>query len=590
MSIVISTLSASAYGNEVIVTFQVNVPGILPPLSNVYISSSRNGWSPGSPVWKMRQTGQHSFRLDIDLPEGKELQYRYTLGDPECNEAEPGGKTKQNRVFVAQEGLVRTDTVAEWTMRSVNVGHWLAADVYYFQYQWLRERWGASPLESMDASNPVRNLRSVAQLDSVVKAAQREWRNIAETQYGGVAPNILSSNYQGILSVAQQRAMLPVLQDYLVENYMVPALIREYPELRSSPSKENVPMLITPLFTLQFALRMSLWGASDSIPSPDVPDLSSLAAHRMEQWKQLYAIVEDWSALIEHYLSDSSRAGERGQSSLISINLMLAYLRPCWQIQQLLNNHRLNEAVEALRNLTVGGTEGVPASEIEMTATAVFRECVRKKMTAEALDIADFIAAQRRSQFPLDPQGISYLKQFYLEADPVQGEVRYNLACARYKSTKPVSPPRETNARPLLSGKFLDVVTGDTLDLASLRGKIVVMDFWTTWCGPCAAQIPILKNYVKSIESKPDVTFISVVCDLTTISRGKGFISKFVAAQGINYTVLIDPTEEPLNRRFNIQWYPSTLVIGRDGQISLKPQGSDGWSKVRECVMALQSR
>jgi thiol-disulfide isomerase/thioredoxin len=475
-------------------------------------------------------------------------------------------------------------------MRSVNVGHWLPTDVYYFQNQWLRERWGVSALESMDANNPVRNLSSVAQLDSVVKAAQREWRNIAETEYGDVAPDILSSNYQGILSVPQQRAMLPVLQDYLVENYMVPALIREYPGLRSSPSTKNVPMLITPLFTLQFALRMSLWGARDSILSPDVPDLSSLAAHRTEQWRQLYAIVEDWSALIEHYLSDSSLTGEKEQSSLISINLMLAYLRPCWQIQQLLNNHRLSEAVGVLRNLSVGGTEGVPASEIMMTASAVFRECVREKMSTEALDVADIIAAQQSSQFPPNPQGISSLKHFYLDADPVHGEVRYNLACARYKSTKPTSPRRETIARPLLSGRFLDVVTGDTLDLASLRGKIVVMDFWATWCGPCAAQIPILKNYARSIKSIPNVAFISVVCDLTTWNRGKGFISKFVAAQGINYTVLIDPTEDPLNRRFNIQWYPSSLVIGPNGQISLKPQGSEGWSKVPECVMALQSR
>ena len=588
--ILISTVTVCAYGNDVNVTFQVTVPGTLSPLSDTYISSSRNGWSPSSPVWKMQKTGENSFRLVIDLPEGQDLAYHYTLGDAECIEAEPGGETKQNREFVVHEGLVRTDTVARWTMESVNAGHWLLADVYHFQNLWLRDRWGESPLESMDAANPLRNLRSAAQLDSVVRSAQEEWRRIAESEYGGVAPDLLSAFFEGVLAASQERAIAPSLWEDLVENYMVPALIREYPALRLSPSKEKVWLLTTPLITLQFMLQMRSWAALDSTLSFDVPALSSQASHRREQWRQVSKIAEDWTTLIEYYLSDSSLADENEQSGLISLKLMNAYLTPCWKIQEALDDDNIAAAVSSLKVLATGGWVNVPPHEIKQTASLVLRECLRRKMSAEALDVADIIAAQQGSQYLPNQDGISYLKQSYLDADPVLGEARYNLALSRYNTAKPAAFPRETPSRPLLSGRFLDLVTGDSLDLASLRGKIVVMEFWATWCGPCVSQIPILKNYAMSLKSKPNVAFISVVCDQTTIDRGKAFISKFVAAQGINYTVLLDPTQDPLNRRFNIQWYPSTLVIGRDGQISLKPQGSESWSKVQEHVIALQSR
>jgi thiol-disulfide isomerase/thioredoxin len=538
----------------------------------------------------MRQNGPLSYRLDIRIPQGEKLEYHFTLGDPECLEAEEGGHSQPHRFFVAKEGLVRTDPVAEWTMQSVNVGRWLPADVYHFQDQWLRDRWSETPLESMDAANPLRNLRGVAQLDSVVEAAQEEWRNISETKYGGVAPNILSAYYFGLLRAPQENTMAPTLLNDLVENYMAPALIREYPDLKSSPSKNKVRMLATPLITLQFMLQMRSLATADSTLSFDVPELASLANHRREQWRRLSVIAEDWSTLIEDYLSDSSLVGEKDQSGLVGLRLMIDYLKPCWRIQEELIDNNVAEAIASLRNLSVSNAGGIPPHEIKETANLVLRECLRRKMSAEALDVADIIATQQGSQFPSNPGGISYLRQSYLEADPIRGEARYNLALSRYRSSKPISPPQEIPSRPLLSGRFLDVVTGDTLDLASLRGKIVVMEFWGTWCGPCVSQIPAVRNYAKSIGSTPDVAFISVVCDLNTINRGNAFISKFVAAQGINYTVLIDPIQDPLNRRFNIQWYPSSLVIGRDGQISLKPQGSAGWNKVQEHVLTLQSR
>jgi cytochrome c biogenesis protein CcmG, thiol:disulfide interchange protein DsbE len=587
---IILSLCPLAYGSDVRVTFHVTVPGVLSPLSTVYVSSSRNGWSARSPVWKMRQAGENAFQLDIDIPDGEKIEYHYTLGDPECVEAARDGKPAQNRVFVARGGVVRRDTVGRWTMESVNAGHWLAADVYNFQYQWLVELWGLSPLESLDASNPLRNLRSVAQLDSVVTSTQREWRKIAEAQYGGVAPELLSACYEGLLKVPQQGALYPMLQDYLVEYYMAPALIREYPELKASPSKQKARMLSTPLITLQFALRMNPFSSPPDTSFTEIPGLSSLAARRQDQWKKLSAIEEDWSGLIEEYLADSSLTGEKEQPGLLALKLIIEYLRPCWKIQEELNKGRTADAVRAVKQMSADGSRSVPAQEIARTARAVFRECVQKNMSADALDVADICAVQQSRLSPQTTAGISYLRSMYLEADSLRGEARYNAAAVSSSIDREASPSLNGVPQPLLTGRFLDLTSGDTLDLATLRGKIVVIDFWTTWCGTCVSQIPFLKKYAGSLRSTPEVAFISVLCDPTTWDRGQTFTRKFVSAQNVNYPVLADHRNDPLNRRLSISWYPSSLVIGRDGAIALTPQGSGTWSKVEECVAALQSR
>ena len=590
VSVAILALFTCAYGNEVTVSFQVIVPGTLSPLSNVYISSSLNGWSPSSPVWKMSQTGQRSFRLDISLAEGQEVEYLYTLGDRQCVETEMGGKPLRNRVIVIKKGLIQIDTVAQWKMQSVNVGRWLPTDVYYFQRKWLIDKLGLTPPASVYVENPVRRLTSVSQLDSLLKAVQTEWRTIAERDYGGVAPELLSALFSNVLVLIEDEALAPVSRDYVLEYYMLPALLREYVDLRSSTAKWKAGLLMYPLITLHHALQFCPLALNDSIPSREIPDLASVPARRMEQWKQMSAIFYELPTLVEQYLSDPSLVDESNQSSLIDLRLTLIYLKPCWQIQDHLVNHRLIEAFNELKKIAVKGKESVPSSEFRSIAYSVFQELARKRMSAEALEVADMLAAHQIRQFPPDPRGIAPLKPLYLDADSVYGEERYNLAIARHSSTQPVSHPSKTVARPLLSGRFLDLVSGDTLDLAALRGKIVVMEFWATWCGSCVSQIPFLKNYAKSLKSNQNTAFISVVCDLTTWDRGEGFISQVVATQGINYVVLVDPTEDPLSRRFSIQWYPSTVVIGRDGQIALKPQDAGDWRKVEQCVATIQSQ
>ncbi|MEO8167239.1 MAG: hypothetical protein ABI623_03270, partial [bacterium] len=94
------------------------------------------------------------FTLDIALTDSHQVEYYYTLGDVGCPEVGANGRPLKNRVVVVSNGYVRYDTVALWGLESVNVGHWIPADVFTFQSKWITRRLGMSYPESMMAENP----------------------------------------------------------------------------------------------------------------------------------------------------------------------------------------------------------------------------------------------------------------------------------------------------------------------------------------------------------------------------------------------------------------------------------------------------
>lgn len=124
----------------------------------------------------------------------------------------------------------------------------------------------------------------------------------------------------------------------------------------------------------------------------------------------------------------------------------------------------------------------------------------------------------------------------------------------------------ERQAAPKLDGETLD---GKRLDVADLKGKIVVLNIWGSWCGPCRLEAQYFSRVAKETKAK-GVEFVGI----NTRDAKKGPAISFEKDYGVPYPSFFDPTGKLMLRfpkgTLRPQAIPSTVVLDRDGKIAAR--------------------
>lgn len=122
---------------------------------------------------------------------------------------------------------------------------------------------------------------------------------------------------------------------------------------------------------------------------------------------------------------------------------------------------------------------------------------------------------------------------------------------------------------------------GETVSLASLKGKIVILDYWATWCGPCVASFPGMQKAMVKYSANPNVVFLFVNTWQTEDNREK-LVTDFIAEKKYNFNVLYDtknakdPSKFDVVSAYKVDGIPTKFIIDADGNIRFKAVGFSG--------------
>jgi len=118
---------------------------------------------------------------------------------------------------------------------------------------------------------------------------------------------------------------------------------------------------------------------------------------------------------------------------------------------------------------------------------------------------------------------------------------------------------------------------GQPVSLAALKGRTVLLDFWTTWCPPCRADAPSIEKLNQKYGNR-DLTIIGI-----SVSEERELVEKFLKEHPHGYQIVLT-TENEMPRPYEVGVFPTYIVIDKDGSFAAAVEGDKGFGELRKLL------
>ncbi len=124
----------------------------------------------------------------------------------------------------------------------------------------------------------------------------------------------------------------------------------------------------------------------------------------------------------------------------------------------------------------------------------------------------------------------------------------------------------------------MPTLDGREVTLASLRGRVVMLHFWATWCPPCVEELPTVERLHRSLKGR-DFELLAV-----SVDDNAGVVREFLQKSGISVPVVMD-TDRAVADRYGTFRFPETYLIDRNGIMRRRIIGAQDWTTPQAIAM-----
>ena len=344
---------------------------------------------------------------------------------------------------------------------------------------------------------------------------------------------------------------------HVYETYIVPAFLADFDHINQKVSAESA-FIITSELTWVYNSRS--FDCELSLPN----------------WRRLKGALDRMPPLVDEYLAASAYEDDAVATQLRRVRDGILRIEPLLEVKDTLyaSDHDV-----AFASLAAAFTHEVRADALRSLGEQLWQAYRAKGESTKALATLDLLAhGLTAATLPGDELSVRYA-----ETDPQRGPRLYRRAA----DTR-LSPLVSADDVADLSGAYENLGREEPFDLSTLKGELVLLDFWTTSCGPCVAEIPHLNAL--NADHGAELVLVSIACDGIGGEVTGADVQEFMKEQGIEYTVLFDDPQRSLMKRFGVTGWPTMFLIGKDGHIMNHPTESRKGVRTKEVKAYLEAR